>query len=128
MAHLKVSFRKMTDIKIVEKQYEIMDNNQVTFMLIKFEGSFLLWIGEAGPGAKLEDLSLAIANNSTSILAASMDEFSSGLASKLSIKYNAGRPVYVSYNYPKITIDQEQFIISINEKIVQFLNETLINQ
>jgi len=116
----------MTDqnVKIIEKQYEVSEQN-VTFLLIKFETSFLLWIGESGNRAKLDNLALAIAKDSTSILGTNVDLLSPSLASKLSIKYNNNRPVYVAYNYPNIAQNNDQFIVVINKKIIQFLNENL---
>jgi hypothetical protein len=112
------------NVKIIEKKYEIMSEQSVTFLLIKFESSFMLWIGESANRAKLENLALAIAKDSTSILGSNADLLSPALASKLSIKYN-NRPVYVAYNYPNVGLNNDQFIVGVNKQIIQFLNESL---
>jgi len=113
------------NVKIIEKKYEIMSEQSVTFLLIKFESSFMLWIGESANRAKLENLALAIGKDSTSILGSNVDLLSPALASKLSIKYNSNRPVYVAYNYPNVGLNNDQFIVGVNKQIIQFLNETL---
>ena len=110
--------------KIIEKKYELENEQMITFLMIKFEGSFLLWIGESAASAQLADLSLAIGTNSTQILGRNAEELSPALASKLSIKYNKNRPVYVALNHPMAKSDNN-FIVCLNQKIIEFLNENL---
>ena len=112
-------------IKIIEKKYRLESEEMVTFLLIRFETSFLLWIGESSETAQLADLSLAIGHNSTQILSTNAVQLSPGLASKLSIKYNSRRPVYVALNHPSVHKNDNKFIVSLNQKIVEFLNENL---
>ena len=113
------------NVKIIEKKYNLEDEQIVTFLLIKFETSFLLWIGESGGRAQLTDLSLAIGQNSTPVLSSNVNQLSPALASKLSIKYNENRPVYVALNHPMADKNDNQFIVTLNKKIIEFLNENL---
>ncbi|XP_054165197.1 uncharacterized protein LOC128962821 [Oppia nitens] len=136
-------------VKIVEKKYEFAATNQLaTFLLIKFDQSFLLWIGESAAAAtnSLTDLSLAIGAHSTPIVSTAggggsgggsgpaIQQLSPGLASKLSRKYNKSRPVYVSVSHPMLAAANSgggaadggnDFIIDVNAKIIDFLNENL---
>ena len=113
------------DVKLVQTEYEVLPNYKVSFLLIKFESSFLLWVGQSPPNSQLINLALGISENCTSILGATTDLLSPSLASKLSVKYNSNRPVYVSYNYSLDGSNDNELVLKINEKIIEFLNDNL---
>ena len=117
---------QQSKVKIVEKKYSLDDDQgQVTFLLIRLDTSWLLWIGESAQSAHMSDLSLACGHHSTQVLSTTRHELSPALASKLSLKYNNSRPVYVALNHPMADKNDNQFVVSLNKKIIEFLNENL---
>lgn len=116
-----------TSVKIVEKKYLVMDTHLVSFILIQMAGgSFFIWIGDGHQeNGQIENLALGLGSNGTSLLSdGNVDLMSSHLASKLSVKYNRNRPVYISYNYPSHS--NQAFNCKINETLVAFLNDHLV--
>ncbi|CAG2178713.1 unnamed protein product, partial [Oppiella nova] len=107
-------------VAIIDKRYELDTKDIVHFLLIRFDTTFLLWVGQSPDTARLADLSLAIGVHSTPLLAAhSAHQLSSSLASKLSVKYNKCRPVYVAFNHPMADRTDSRFMIAVNRQIIE---------
>lgn len=110
--------------RFIEKQYEISPGKFIRILLIKMTQSFLIWVGDAESQAQIDNLSLGIGKQSTVILGTSQfDLLSAKVASRLSMKFNEKRPVYVSYNLKPGVISEEQLSLKINEKLIEFCNE-----
>lgn len=108
-------------VQLQEKEYLLLgEHPMVMFFLRLGGGSFLIWIGPKNSSTKFNSLALALATNSTSVIAHN-DLFSPGLAKKLSLKFNQNKPVYVSYNYPDLKYRNDDLLLEVNQKIIEFV-------
>lgn len=132
----------LEEIVDLSKPVNVMDNMldsgsagpslQVHLIFARLYHTFLVWVGETG-SPSLENVSLAIgklmttmANEAKNAGLTSADD-GAQLASRLSLKFNEGRPVYVAYNYSPLSsnVDGGQVKLSVDKAVFAFVQKCL---
>lgn len=123
------------DLQVYQGKTVLVNEYPLIFRLHKYSGGqMLLWVGEESKFTSISsdvsipsNLNLAIGPTSTSILTdqtSHCDLSDVSLASKLSTKYNAGKPFYMSLNTPGIPSYQlSHLTIALNQAIKQFMSQ-----
>ena len=125
------------DLKVYQGTSLLLNEFPLIFRLHKYSGGqMLLWVGEESKFTSISsdvtipsNLTLAIGSTSTSILTdqdSHCDMSAVSLTSKLSTKYNASKPFYMSLNIPRVPNYQlSHLTIALNQAINQFMSQTL---
>jgi len=107
-----------------EQEVMILNEIPVVMVLVRMAGgSLMIWIGDRNGQKRINNLALALSTNATVILNQD-DMFSQGLAKKLSVKHNNGKPVYVSFNCQNLSYRNDDFQLAVQKSVTDFLKSS----
>lgn len=112
---------------IKEKVTLFLDEHLISFTLIRMPGgSALIWIGTLNqPTLEINDLSLALALSSTSLLGDDPNMISRHMAERLSKRFNQNKPVYVSLNLVGIDCSNANVQLQLEQQVTNFFESAL---
>lgn len=122
---------------IIEGRVLAMKDCEIILRLQKYSGGHMfLWVGDESKYKMIKNdcsipsnLCLAIGSNATAILSdceSNCHLSSTSLASKLSIKFNDGKPFYISLNVPQVApYLVDKLSMGITQAIKQFMSQAV---
>ncbi len=127
------------DVQILEETVDLKQHlppesttsYQVHLLFARLYRSFFVWVGDPQAPA-LNSISLAIGKLMTTMENSGQkigDQDSSDeqlVASRLSLKFNEGRPVYVAYNYSPLAVSSGgQLKLALDQAVMAFVGRCL---
>lgn len=114
-------------------------SQRVHLIFVRLYRTFLVWVGDPGSPA-LNNVSLAMGKlmttmaneNGKSLGGLTSADDGAQMASRLSLKFNEGRPVYIAYNYSPLTTasssDGGQVKLSVDRAVLLFVKKCLLQE
>ena len=122
---------------IIEGRVLVMNDCEMILRLQKYSGGqMFLWVGDESKYKTIKNdssipsnLTLAIGSNATAVLSdceSNCHLSSTSLASKLSIKFNDGKPFYISLNVPQVApYLLDKLSMGLTQAIKQFMSQAV---